>query len=89
MRGLCGTFTYNIRMLWDGGEKRILFDYLNCLYNERLLDVFDVTDIYREIMRRDDNMLYAWNAYMLAAEFYGVMAEYSKSDIKMLRRLSM
>ena len=76
-------------MLWDGGEKRILFDYLNCLYNERLLDVFDVTDIYREIMRRDDNMLYAWNAYMLAAEFYGVMAEYSKSDIKMLRRLSM
>ena len=89
MRGLCGTFTYNIRMLWDGDEKRILFDYLNCLYNERLLDVFDVTDIYREIMRRDDNMLYAWNAYMLAAEFYGVMAEYSKSDIKMLRRLSM
>jgi hypothetical protein len=76
-------------MLWDGGEKRILFDYLNCLYNERLLDVSDVTDIYREIMRRDDNMLYAWNAYMLAAEFYGVMAEYSKSDIKMLRRLSM
>jgi hypothetical protein len=89
MRGLCGAFAYNIRMLWDGGEKQILFDYLNCLYNERLLDVFDVNDIYREIMRRDVNQLYAWNAYMLAAEFYGVMAEYSTSDIKMLRRLSM
>ena len=89
MRGLCGTFAYNIRMLWDGDEKRVLFDYLHCLYNQRLLDVFDVADIYHEIMRRDDNMLYAWNAYMLASEFYGVMADYSTSDIKMLRRLSM
>jgi hypothetical protein len=46
-------------------------------------------DIYREIMRREGNRMYGWNAYMLAAEFYGEMANYSTSDIKMLRRLSM
>ena len=87
--GGCGTLFYNMKMLWDCAEKRELFEYLNGLYNQRLLDVFDTTDIYGEIMRREGNKMYGWNAYMLAAEFYGEMANYSKSDIKMLRRLSM
>jgi hypothetical protein len=80
---------YNLKMLWDCEEKRELFEYLGRLSAERLLDSFDTMDIYREIMRREGNRMYGWNAYMLAAEFYGEMANYSTSDIKMLRRLSM
>lgn len=87
--GGCGVLVYNLKMLWDCEEKRELFDYLHRLSGERLLDTFDTLDIYREIMRREGNRMYGWNAYMLAAEFYGEMANYSKSDIKMLRRLSM
>ncbi len=79
---------YNIELLWDTDAKKILFDYLFAKSNERLLDVFDVDDIYGEIIRRDP-CIYALNAYILAAEFYGEMANYSKGDIKMLRRLSM
>lgn len=87
--GGCGVLVYNLKMLWDCEEKRELFQYLHQLSAERLLDSFDTMDIYREIMRREGNRMYGWNAYMLAAEFYGEMANYSTSDIKMLRRLSM
>jgi hypothetical protein len=88
---LCNRFSnlwYNFELLWDTGSKRVLFDYLYAKSNERLLDVFDVDDIYGEIIRKDP-CIYPLNAYILAAEFYGEMANYSKGDIKMLRRLSM
>lgn len=89
MRGGCGAIFYNVKMLWGCEEKKELFEYLSHLHSQTLLDAFDLEDIYGEIMRRKGNSLYGWNAYMLAAEFYGEMANYSKSDIKMLRRLSM
>lgn len=89
MRGVCDRITYNARLLWDSSEKRELFNYLYALSNEHLLDVFDRDDIYVEIIRRERGRIYSLNAYMLAGEFYGEMANYSTSDIKMLRRLSM
>lgn len=86
--GLCGNLCYNLELLWDTDAKKDLFDHLYAKSNERLLDVFDVEDIYGEIKRHYPRV-YAMNAWILAAEFYGEMANYSKGDIKMLRRLSM
>lgn len=87
MRG-CGGLFYNMSLLMDGEDKRELFEHLYNKSNEYLMDSFDIGDIQHQVLEFSRN-IYRWNAYLLACEFFGEMANYSKNDIKMLRRLSM
>jgi hypothetical protein len=89
MASFCGNMALNLNMFFDTREKRILFEHL---YREQAagqLDAFDRADIQRAILLYAGGWMWTWNAYLLAAEFYGEAADYSTSDIKMLRRLSM
>ncbi len=79
----------NLELLFDTKEKRILFENLYRLQAAGQLDAYDRDDIQRAILQEAGGWIWGWNAYLLAAEFYGEAADYSKSDIKMLRRLSM
>ncbi len=89
MASFCGNMALNMNMFFDTREKRMLFEHLYRLQAGGELDAFDRADIQRAIIAYAGSWMWAWNAYMLAAEFYGEAADYSKSDIKMLRRLSM
>ncbi len=85
----CGNLALNLNMFFDTREKEALFRHLYHLQAAGELDATDRADIQRAIMRYAAEWMWGWNAYLLAAEFYGEAADYSKSDIKMLRRMSM
>jgi hypothetical protein len=79
----------NVDVLFDTSLKRDIFDHMYRLQVRGEVDVCDREDIQRAILEYTSGWMWAWNAYLLAAEFYGESANYSQSDIKMLRRLSM
>ena len=85
----CGSVALNLNMFFDTREKEALFRHLYHLQAAQELDASDRDDIQQAIMRYADEWMWSWNAFLLAAEFYGEAADYSKSDIKMLRRMSM